>query len=211
MKLIKHGPTGALTISAGPTLEGVRLKFSLFIPTDRALTMLACFCGKGRNRLKNRDGRLVPAIERRLEPIAQGRDAVAVSDRLPWRWPALTQWQTEIAIPENHLKRMEYLTVYLGDSPAEAQEKWYSQPETIVLEVAKADWGSAESSGHAHFALMTRGDATQRLNHLYQTERILQSHQEEVCDALFDIFFLLVGGRDIQLMTCDLEGLTNVE
>jgi hypothetical protein len=34
---------------------------------------------------------------------------------------------------------------------------------------------------------------------------VLQSQDEATTDALFDIYFLLIGGRDIPLMTCELE------
>ncbi|MEP3480858.1 MAG: hypothetical protein ABJZ55_16540 [Fuerstiella sp.] len=212
MKPSKHGPTGTLAAQTKRGNESVCLRLSFALPNGGNWTVRACLGDRSRNRLKGSAECPSTTFEQPLAPVPEGLEAEVICDQRHWfSEDFLTAWQAEFVIPIEQIRRIGYLTVYVGDTSLDSESSWHLRPDTILLEADRAAWGLNSDSVSASFLLMSRGDATGRLNFLHESHRVLQAHREDVANTMFDIFFLLIGGRDIQLMTCDLEGLTHEE
>lgn len=203
---VSFGPTGALLAKSANVADGVQLQLSFFLPHITTLTARVCLFGRGRCALTNPDGGPIPAVEQVLEPVDEVAEAATILPLFHWIWrDTLQLWRMELVIPAHQLQALRYLSVYVEEASKPEESAWTLRPEPILLEAEKSEWSLGENSPPSLFLLMTRGDAAIRLNRLQQTHSALQSLRDAAADALFDIFFLLIGGKDVQLMTCELE------
>ncbi|MCA9015093.1 MAG: hypothetical protein KDA89_09040 [Planctomycetaceae bacterium] len=206
MKTIQFGPTGALITVAGNNNYGMCVRMLAMLPVIPNLVVQVCLLGKRRLELSvngSRPGisRLPNAEQFAKRVVPAGLDALL--NRVSLSETAFSAW--EFLIPQGLVSKTGYLGFYIGNSDPDRQPDWHLNGETFLLEAAKGDFFKADAAATVSgFRLMTRGNAAKRLNRLRETYRILQRDDEVAADALYDIFLRLIGGKDDELMTCDL-------
>ncbi|APZ94546.1 hypothetical protein [Fuerstiella marisgermanici] len=206
MKIARFGPTGALITTVETDPQGVRLRLFTVLPVIANLAIQVRLLGRDRIELADPASRSEFQQEGRPFPDAEDgwiRRAVELVQRV--RMPNTRLASYEVWLPQRVLRQTRYLAVYAGSRDDRSEATWEQSEDTFVLEAKKADLRLDANQRPSFFLLMTRGDATQRLELLQQSDRVLQSQDEATADALFDIYFLLIGGRDFPLMTCELE------
>ncbi|MEZ6128898.1 MAG: hypothetical protein R3C59_09465 [Planctomycetaceae bacterium] len=206
MKNASFGPTGALITVAENNNYGVCVRMLAMLPVISDLAVQVCLLGKRRLEL-SADGsrpeisRLPNAEQLAKRVVPAGPDALL--NRVSLFETAFSAW--EFLIPQGLVSKTGYLGFQIGGSGPDPQPDWHLNGETFLLEAAKGDFFRADAAATVSgFRLMTRGNAAKRLNRLREMYRILQRDDEAAADALYDIFLRLIGGKDDELMTCDL-------
>lgn len=206
MKVERFGPTGALITVAEKYHGVIRLRMVALLPVVTNLAMQVCLLGKGRDELNLKESRpdigslTCPARRRELLYVLGLAELIALISL-----PDTSAAVREVRIPEPAAGITRYLRVFIGTSGMIPVPDWKRRPEAFLLEAKMCRFFNPKKRRTVSiFWLMTHTDVNERLNRLRHMHPILRRNDEAAADALHDIYKRLTGGKDNDLMTCDL-------
>lgn len=202
------GPTGALITTVDQSRSTTRVSMLFLIPVVTELAVSIRLFGTRRNELTSADdGEPLCRMTLTAEQSRCPNVLRPLQSAMAFIWPAYGLYGTELEVDARLMRRVKHVGIYAGerDASGSPEGEWEGSSSTFVLEASKRDLGVPATG--SLFLLLTRQTSSFRTEALWRGNRVLQSDSEPAADALWDLYFLLISGKDIQLMTEDLGGV----
>lgn len=187
-----NGPSAAVFSTVERSPSGVVIRLLLLMPIIEKLTLHVRLLGRQRHALTDSSGNCIFDKEIPITLHRSRPETRCVLDAMShFVSPRMALFDAAIEFDLKTYDRATFFGLFAGASSPD----WQRLPDTYILETRKGELTSSDCELGSGFLMRTRGDATLRFNHLFETHDFLQSNQEHVVDAATELFFRLISGQ----------------